>query len=51
MEVLEIVKAAREFDSCIIKKVLVGRINPVLFLSNLLFYCMVIFGDMCYTYY
>ena len=27
---------AREFDSCIIKTVLAGRIKPVLFLSNFL---------------
>ena len=27
---------SREFDSCIIKTVLAGRIKPVLFLSNFL---------------
>ena len=30
---------AREFDSCIIKKVLVGRINPVLFCQ---IYCFIV---------
>ena len=40
----------REFDSCIIRKSLTGRIKPVLFLSNFWFYYLVIFGDIWYAY-
>ena len=39
-------KAAREFDSCIIKIVRAGRIKPVLFLSSFSLYYLVIFSDM-----
>ncbi len=42
--------AFREFDSCIIKKVLAGLIKPVLFLSNFSFYYLVIFSDIWYNY-
>ena len=42
---------AREFDSCIIRKVLAGRIKPVLFLSSFSFYYLVIFSDVWYNYY
>ena len=41
----------REFDSCIIKKLLTGRIKPVFFLSSFLFYYLVIFSDVWYNYY
>ena len=43
-------KERREFDSCIIKKVLAGLIKPVLFLSNFSFYYLVIFSDIWYNY-
>ena len=36
----------REFDSSIIKKVLTGRIKPVLFLSSFSFCYLVIFSDI-----
>lgn len=39
-------RAAREFDSCIIKIVRAGRIKPVLFLSSFSLYYLVIFSDM-----
>ena len=41
----------REFDSCIIKKLLTGRIKPVFFLSSFSLYCLVIFSDIWYNYY
>lgn len=41
----------REFDSCIIEKILAGLIKPALFLSSFLFYQLVIFSDVWYNYY
>lgn len=41
----------REFDSCIIKKLLTGRIKPVFFCQVFLFYYLVIFSDVWYNYY
>ena len=35
---------AREFDSCIIKKYLAGLINPAFFMSNILFYFIVLYS-------
>ena len=39
-------RVTREFDSCIIKKVLTGRIKPVFFCQVFSFYYLVIFGDI-----
>ena len=44
-------KRTREFDSCIIRKVLAGRVKPVFFLSSFSFYYLVIFSDVWYNYY
>ena len=37
---------AREFDSCILEKVLAGRIKPAFFVSNILFYCIVFYCNV-----
>ena len=36
----------REFDSCILEKVLAGRIKPAFFVSNILFYCIVFYCNV-----
>ena len=46
---VELSDRTREFDSCIIQKVLAGRIKPAFFVSNILFLCMLFYGIMWYN--